>query len=158
MKKKIWIVSGIVLAVAGVLYAAQEGMQRMHRPGIGMLRHVMRDLNVTSDQKAQLRQILAKERVQMEPLLGQVMQAHQKLEAQTANGQFDEAAVRNAVAGQTQNITELLVAKERIKSEVMAVLTPDQRTKLLQMRRDFTGGKTPDIHQHLDELDQMLSE
>ena len=158
MKKKVWIVTGIVLAVAGALFAAQEGMHRMHHPGIGIVRHVMSDLNVTTDQKAQLRQILAKERVQLEPLLGQVMQAHRKLEAQTANGAFDETAVRNAVAGQTQNITELIVAKERIKSEVMAVLTPDQRAKLQQMHRDFGGDKTPDIHQRLDELDKVLSE
>ena len=157
MKNKIWLIVGIVIAVAGVVYAAQEGVERMHHPGRGMFRHVMRDLNVTPDQKAQLRQILAKERPQVEPLLTQLMQANQKLQGQTANGQFDEAAVRNAVAAQSQNITELLVAKERIKSEVMAVLTPEQRTKLQQMRHDFGPGK-PDVHQRLDELDKMLSE
>ena len=53
-------------------------------------------------------------------------------------GPFDEAKVRAVATQQSQAMTELMVQKARIKSELVAVLTPDQKDKLakLQARRE----------------------
>ena len=49
------------------------------------------------------------------------------------SGSFDEAKVRALVAQQSANITELIVQKARIESELFQVLTPEQKTKMTQL-------------------------
>ena len=55
----------------------------------------------------------------------------------TAGGQFNEEQVRSLAANQAQTITELLVAKERVKAKVYAVLTPEQRKQADTMLERF---------------------
>ena len=46
------------------------------------------------------------------------------------SGAFDEAKVRELATQQTQTMTELTVQRARVESELVQVLTPDQKTKL----------------------------
>jgi Spy/CpxP family protein refolding chaperone len=46
---------------------------------------------------------------------------------------YDEAQVRTVAAQQTQTMTELTVQRARIHSELIQLLTPDQKTKLTQL-------------------------
>jgi len=49
-------------------------------------------------------------------------------------GQFDEAKVRTIAKGQTDIRTEMIVTKERMKSRMYAVLTPEQQAKAEKLR------------------------
>ena len=66
------------------------------------------------------------------------------------SGTFDEAKARELAAQQTQTITELTVQHARIASEMVQILTPDQKTKLStlisqheQRMMNRMQGKTP---------------
>jgi Spy/CpxP family protein refolding chaperone len=48
------------------------------------------------------------------------------------SGSFDETKARGLVAQQSANITELIVQKARIESELFQVLTPEQKTTMTQ--------------------------
>jgi periplasmic protein CpxP/Spy len=87
-------------------------------------------LDLTDAQQAQAKQILDKERPTVQPLITQLAQTHQKMRTLEEASSFDEAAVRTLAAQQAQTMTELIVQKARIKSELIAVLSPDQKTKL----------------------------
>ena len=50
-------------------------------------------------------------------------------------GPFDEARVRVLAGQQAQNFTEMTVQKARIDSEILQVLTADQKTKLASIRQ-----------------------
>jgi protein CpxP len=50
------------------------------------------------------------------------------------NGTFDEAKVRALATQQSQTMIELAVQHARIKSEMLQVLTPDQKTKFAQLQ------------------------
>jgi Spy/CpxP family protein refolding chaperone len=79
-------------------------------------------LDLTDAQQTQAKQILDKERPTVQPLIAQLAQTHQKMRVLEEAGTFDEAAVRTLAAQQAQTMTELIVQKARIKSELMAAL------------------------------------
>ena len=61
------------------------------------------------------------------------------MNALTESGSFNEAAVRSAATKQAQTETDLTVERARVKSQIFAVLTPDQRTKAQEMEKSFAG-------------------
>jgi Spy/CpxP family protein refolding chaperone len=62
-------------------------------------------------------------------LIQQLADGHKQMRALEENAMFNEAAVRAAATQQAQTITELIVTKARIKSELFAILTTDQKAK-----------------------------
>jgi Spy/CpxP family protein refolding chaperone len=54
---------------------------------------------------------------------------------------FDEAAFRSHAAAQHEIQTDLMVAVGKAKADVFAVLTPEQREQLEEMRASFGGRK-----------------
>jgi Spy/CpxP family protein refolding chaperone len=89
-------------------------------------------LNLTDAQQAQMKDILAKEKPTIQPLVQQVAQSHHQLRQLEMSGSFDEAKARALVAQQSANLTELIVQKARIESELFQVLTPEQKTTITQ--------------------------
>jgi protein CpxP len=86
-------------------------------------------LDLTDAQQAQVKEIMAKEKPVVQPLIQQLGQAHHQMRQLEESGNFDEAQVRTLATQQSQTITELIVQKARIESEMLQVLTPEQKTK-----------------------------
>ena len=167
MKKRIVIALGIVaLVAAGAVYSTVKARndeaarwesavfgQDEHASGeahghariVGhLLEHLARELSLSEAQKTEVKGIFAAERPAFEPLLRQLFQGHQEMSNATRGGRFDEAEVRAIASRQAQAVADLIVAKERVKSKVFAVLTPEQRTKAEQMHERFAAR----IHEH----------
>ena len=130
----------VALAVAGVAVAQgmhhRGGMESDFGFGFGghMLNYFSDVLDLTQAQQDQMKAIMEKEKPTIQPLVKQLMQAHKDLSAQEDSGTFDEAKVRALAAQNTQTLTELMVQKARIHSEMMQVLTADQKTKLAALK------------------------
>jgi periplasmic protein CpxP/Spy len=92
-------------------------------------------LDLTDSQQTQMKEIMAKEKPTMKPLMEQMFQGHQAMEQLVASGTFDEAKVRTVAAQQAQTFQELAVQKARIDSEMMQLLTADQKAKLASIRQ-----------------------
>ncbi len=136
MHKKFFTVTAIALAVAAglasaVAYAAQGGTHS--RYGGWMLQRMTRELNLTGAQHAQIKNILETEKGKIQPLRQQLRQNRLDQSGMTAN--FDEAQVRAYANKQAQIMADLTVEREHTKSQILAVLTPDQRQKALLMRQ-----------------------
>ncbi|MGO9373684.1 MAG: Spy/CpxP family protein refolding chaperone, partial [Syntrophobacteraceae bacterium] len=58
----------------------------------------------------------------------------EQLNALIKSGPFDEAKVRSIAKGQADILANMIVARERIKSQIYAVLTPEQRAKAEKLR------------------------
>ena len=63
----------------------------------------------------------------------QMHQNHAAMDALQSSGTFDEAKTRALATQNAQTMIELEVQHARIKSEMMQVLTADQKTKLAQL-------------------------
>ena len=127
-----------IATVALILLGAVAVSQTVRRAGYGhgrgmfgghRLAYYTHKLDLTDAQQAQVKDIMAKEKPAVKPLFLQLAQANHQMRQFEENGNFDEAQVRALATQQSQTITELVVQKARIESEMLQVLTPDQKTK-----------------------------
>jgi len=137
-RTRVLVIGGaLVLALAVAGAALAQGMH--HGMGHGfnfdrLLNYYADALDLSSAQQGQIKGIWAKEKPTVQPLMQQMHQFHGDLEKLTDNGAFDEAKVRALATQNSQTMIELAVQHARIKSEMMQVLTPDQRTKFAQLQ------------------------
>src|ERR1700761_5077465 len=127
MHKKFFMIAVVLLAVAAGLVtsaSALPGKGFGHRRG--MLARMTKTLNLTEAQQTQIKGIMTQEQGKIKPLTQQLRQNAQAQNA-TVSGTFDEAKARAFAGKQAQIITDLMVEKQRMKSEIYAVLTPEQQ-------------------------------
>ena len=140
------LVAALALAVVG-LGQQKGGGGRGGRGGFGgpphegrggnLLGPLARDLNLTDAQHTQIKQI-------MDALQESTKSLHEQLRASGGgpfdglkDGAFDEAAVRSAAQARAAIHVELEVARARAMSQVYALLTAEQKTKLAALREQF---------------------
>ncbi len=121
--------AAVLLAVAA---AIAQGRHGYGGPG-GDFHHMLKQLDLTSAQHDQVKAIWAKEKPTLQPLMQQMRQNHSAMSALEASGPFDEAKTRALATQNSQTMIELQVEHERIKSEIMQILTAEQKTKLAQI-------------------------
>jgi protein CpxP len=138
-KSSYFKIMAVALALAVlVAIGVSQTVRRAHMRGAGMfgmpgglmLGHFAHQLDLTDEQQAQVKAIMAKEKPTFQPLILQMAQSHQQLQQQLMTSGFDEAKVRELASAQTQNMAELMVQGARVEAELLQVLTPDQKTKL----------------------------
>jgi len=138
MHKKSIILAAILMALAAGLattaFAQHRGMDFGRNNG-WMLKHMVKQLNLTDAQQTQIKGIMADEKTKIKPMMQQLRQ-NQKTEDANINGSFDENQARTFANKQAQLMTDLIVEKERMRSQVYAVLTPEQRQKALQLMQE----------------------
>lgn len=140
MRKKFFMVTALVLALAAGLTAAvvnQEAGGKGRHHG-WMLARMSKQLNLTADQQAKIKTILETEHAKMQPMRQQLRQ-NRLAENNNSTATFDEAQARAFATKQAQIMTDLTVERERMKSQIFAVLTPDQRTKALDLMQQQGG-------------------
>jgi periplasmic protein CpxP/Spy len=130
---RLLVIAGILTLVAAI--AVAQTVKRAHMHGGGMfgehqLQFFTDYLDLTDAQQAQAKEILAKEKPTIQPLIQQMTESHRQLRQLEMSGTFDEGKIRNLAAQQAQTMTELIVQKARIHTELVQILTPDQKSKL----------------------------
>ena len=133
MYKKFFIVTALVLGLAaGLAVAATQEAAGAHGHHHGwMLRQMTRELNLSDAQQTQIKAILQTERSKTQPLRDQLRQ--NRMSRKNSVGTFDENEARSFANKQAQLMSDLMVERERTKSQIFAVMTPDQRQKAQQL-------------------------
>ncbi len=108
--------------------------KRGHRGGKGMM---LRGLDLTDEQKAQVKQIMQTSRENTKSVREQMKANRQQLEAVSENGNFDQAQVQALAAQQGNLHAQMIVEKERVKSQIYQILTPEQKAKAAEMKASF---------------------
>jgi len=107
-----------------------------HRMFGGAMGFPTRALNLTDDQRTQMKSIMSKEKPTLSPLFKQLGATQSQIRQLSMSDNFDEAKVRDLATQQQQTMTELTVQKARVQSELYQVLTADQKAKLAQMMQE----------------------
>ncbi len=159
MHKKFFIVTAILLAVAAGLatsvFAQGPGHGFGHKHG-GMLRHMTKELNLTEAQQTQIKSIMNDSRTRTKPLMQQLRQNRQAADT-NMNGTFDEAQARTFANKQSQIMSNLIVERQRTKSQIYSVLTPDQRQKALQLMQQHEQRRQERLQKKSDQTQQTQS-
>jgi protein CpxP len=102
--------------------------------GLGPL---ARDLNLTDEQKAQIKKIAESFEESTKAWREQMRTLHEKEAGPLAGETFDEATVRAAAQARANIQIEMDVARARMMSQVFAVLTAEQKAQLAAKRQEF---------------------
>ena len=133
--------AGLALAV-GIAFAQNEG-EAMHR-GMhgGMHEHMMgggefgmflHQLNLTDDQKAQIKQIFQNEKPNMKPLMQQEAQAHLQMMQLVTSGSFDQSKATAIASQEAQTHIQVEVEHAKIHSQIYNLLNSDQKAKVAEL-------------------------
>lgn len=122
----------MAILVAGIAVAVAQGP--MHHGGFGGPEHHMmgfltRQLDLTEAQQAQVKDIFAKEKPTIGPLMMQKGQLHQQLMQEAISSTSNPTKIQALAAQQGQLETALAVEHAKIASQIYNILTPDQKTK-----------------------------
>ena len=138
-------ISGAVLLAAVAVGFSQDPVGRPHRGGFrggpggpgprDGLGPLGRDLNLTDDQKAQIKKITESFEESNKGLHEQLRTLHEA-EADPFSAAFDEAAVRAAAEARAKIEVELAVSRAKMMSQIGAVLTADQKAQLAARRQE----------------------
>jgi Spy/CpxP family protein refolding chaperone len=84
----------------------------------------------------------------------QQLRQNEQAEQASINGTFDENQARAFAGKQAQLTADLIVEKERMRSQVYAVLTPEQRQKALQLMQDRQQHRQERMKKHAEQTQQ----
>ena len=156
--KLIVSISALALAlVAGVAFAESgdnagpmhHGMHHgfMGGPGLGLPLH---QLNLTDDQRSQIKQIMKTEHAHMKPLMQQEFQARQQLLQLVTSGNFDQAKAAAIATQESQTHVQLQVEHAKIASQIYQLLDSSQKAKV----SDIIAKHQQRMQEHLQKQDQ----
>ena len=115
-----------------------------HRVPGRHLEMMAKELGLTDQQKTEAKVLFEKNRAQHKPLFGALRTSRQQLRALVRSGTADEAAIRAQAAQVAAAEAELAVKKAQGAKQFLALLTPEQATKLqaIQAKREHKPGKS----------------
>jgi len=96
-------------------------------------------LNLTDDQKTQMKAIFDAQQTAAQPLRQQLRAKEQALHAAETATDFNAQAIRTASMDLAATETELTVLRADAMHKAMAILTPEQQAKLKEMRGRHHG-------------------
>jgi periplasmic protein CpxP/Spy len=155
--KKVAVASISAIALAGSIAVAQtvtpntqQGSQQMERHG-GRGKHgghgwggmreggFFRQLNLTEDQKAKMKQIHESFAEKNKPLHEQLRAKRQELRQASEGGTFNEALATQKLTEMASLEAKLMGERFKLRQETLSVLTPEQKAQLEQSKAQFKG-------------------
>ncbi len=117
----------------------REGRGGKHRGGHfgGMM---FRGLNLTDEQKTSMKQIRVSFMERTKALREQLHAKRQELRQASEGGAFNEALATQKLTESASLQAKLMGEKFKLRQEMLAVLTPEQKTQLEQKRAEFKAG------------------
>jgi Spy/CpxP family protein refolding chaperone len=93
-----------------------------------------RHLDLNDEQRVQVRAILDSTRPEADRLAESMLENREAMKKLQHSGSFDEARVRETAERRGALVTEMTVLKARVHSQIHAILTPEQRERMEEMR------------------------
>jgi len=116
----------------------REGREGRGWGGEGRMGGMMfKDLNLTDDQKAKMKQIGESFRERTQSLHQQLSAKRQELRQASEGGTFNEALATQKLQESATLEAKLMGEQFRMRQEMLSVLTPEQKTQLEQKRAEF---------------------
>ena len=113
--------------------AARPGAAALRPQALGALRpQVLRNLNLTDAQKAQVKTIMQQTKAAAQPLQTQLQATRQAFQA-AVRGDASQISNIAAKAGQMQG--QLMAIRGQAQAQIYSLLTPEQKTRLDRMEQ-----------------------
>lgn len=113
------------------------GMPGRHNP----MEFLVRDLNLTPEQQTKVKSIFDAQRESVRTIMEASFSNHQKLQNLIKSGNFDLTQVRAIAQAQVDNQTLMIIEKQRMDSQIYAILSSEQQAKFDQRQKGFEGNR-----------------
>jgi|ERR1051326_5686788 Spy/CpxP family protein refolding chaperone len=137
MTKTLTRLAGLGALSAGLIFA-QNAAQNTTRPAARrghFVQRIVNYLNLTPDQQAQAKQIMAGARQEAAPLRQQMKQNREALATAIKSG--NDAQIDQITKAQAPAMAQLAAIRAHAFEKIYATLTPEQKTKADNMRQMF---------------------
>jgi Spy/CpxP family protein refolding chaperone len=141
-KSKILILSSAVALLIPALLLAQAAKDHMGMMGMGhgdMVKHIVKQLDLTPDQVQQVKTIFANHKAELTTEVAALKTTRGTLFDAVHADTLDEAAIRAAAAQESQAHVDLALTHAKMLGEVRQVLTPEQQPKLKALLTHVRG-------------------
>ena len=155
--KKVAVASISAIALAGSIAVAQTVTPNQTPQGQQMERHggrgkhggwggmrqggFFRQLNLTDDQKAKMKQIHESFAERNKPLREQLRAKRQELRQASEGGTFNEALATQKLTEMASLQAKLMGEEFKLHQEMLSVLTTEQKAQLEQSKSQFKSGR-----------------
>ena len=129
-----------ILSLGAIFIFAQKGDKKDGFGGGGRgfgergFMRMAEKLNLSDEQKTQLKTILDDSKTRVQPLMESLKSNHEQAENLGTDGTFNEEQVNQIAAAQAETTKQLFIEKEKTKSQIFAILTPEQRVEAAKMK------------------------
>jgi periplasmic protein CpxP/Spy len=134
MNSKITTITAVLTLFAGMAFAqgGSAGAPMHHRHGgfMGGMELPLHQLNLTDDQKAQIKQLFEAERPAMKPLMQQEHAAHTQMIQLITSGTFDQSKATVIATQESQTHMQMEIEHAKIASQIYQLLSSDQKAKV----------------------------
>lgn len=113
----------------------QRGAGRFRRRRIRRL--IFKRLNLTSEQKAQAKQVRQSHRETLTALRKEMRARRQEIRQSFQGGAFNETLVREKLTEIAGLRAKIMAERFQMRQQLMAILTPEQKTTLNQLRQEI---------------------
>lgn len=145
MKNKFLLLSLVCgLAFSGFALTRATAAEKSDSPRGKILERISQQLELTADQRSQIKSILGDQQAELKPLVAALAEARKGLREAIHAKDATEGAVRAAASKVGSAEADLAVERMKIFAKISPVLTDEQRAKMAEMesRLAAMGEKT----------------
>ena len=124
---------GIAMVASAATFQDEDGWMQRRVSGL-FIHKIERELNITDAQRTQIKTILQTEKPAILALAERARQERTQLSSRQT---FDEAYVRSFARKHESTVEDAMVEREKVRTELWQVLTPEQQQKAEQIREDL---------------------
>lgn len=152
----IGLAAAIALVIGGAFAINSRAASAADDSALGgkWRQRIKEELNLTSEQVAQIKAQLKSEKGNITSILSRLHDARAELRAEIQKSDATEASVRNAAAKVSAVEADMAVERMKLHAKISPLLTADQRTKLAQLE----SGMDQFIERAISRVVEKLSE
>ncbi len=159
MNSKLAAITAVLTLFAGMALAqggAGTGAPMHHSRGgfMGGMELPLHQLNLTDDQKAQIKQMFQAEKPAMKPLMQQEHAVRTRMIQLITSGTFEQAKVAAVAAQESQIHMQMEIEHAKMASQIYQLLSSDQKAKVA----DIIAQHQQRMQQHMQNKEQAPPE
>ena len=129
------LVAGSMFAIAQMSGGKDRGAMRFGKGRGHDMAMPLRGLDLTDEQKAQVKQIVDQSRSAIEPIEQQMRDGRAKLVELSQAGSFDQAQVESLASEQGKLLAAMIVERQKTRAAVFSLLNDEQKAKAAELHK-----------------------
>lgn len=141
MKNRLAFYFGTAVSAGILMISAPASAQNESHHGPGLFAssfqtaHIAQRLDLSEEQRQQFREILSQTRPEADDLADAILANRRALRELQKGTEMSDSEIREIADRRGQLVSRMIVLKVRVRSQIDALLTPEQRSRFQEMQK-----------------------